>query len=510
MKLNELERFILLEANKDTDKKGAVTIVIPSAASGGRQADRTEHYLIIGILENKLGGIVAEQDFELVFAGKPADPEEYVSKAVKIGLNIGKNWNGPAVTRDNTKVLGRTTGKLSPAYASSGAQPTSVTDVIIGGVKCSVKKSEASQVTLMEPGNYPLVFDYCYKKYRDAGGKIDLSKEIDGIVPADFQKKMIDTVLRDYAQAFTAEESGGKEGKGKKRGNILNAIFSFKQEKNVSLEAQKDLVGEILETYADAPELEKVFANLVNLYQSVFQDVEFKKMVVRELLTGEGKFVQGSSAVPTHMLFFSINGGKFKITPIDDKYLSENLSSYRWGARGGKGNVYKMVNKVKTFSKKRFGAIRVDQVDITDKLANQINLEEENLSAINEDVIDFLIQENILSKAKEGAISLAKKALSIIPEPLIKKAKEVFKKLVSGIVDIANNTFRFILSALEKDPVRAFEEDILEFDNLEFAPKEPPLDNKVDIDSVNESLTKSKITYKMLEQMVEEAIKKAR
>ena len=127
---------------------------------------------------------------------------------------------------------------------------------------------------------------------------------------------MIDTVLRDYAQAFTAKDSGGEAGKGRKRGNLLNAIFSFKQEKNVSLEAQQELIAEVLETYADAPEVNKVFEKLVALYQSLFQDVKFKTLVVKELLTGGGKFAKGSSAIPTHMFFFSIKKEKYKIIPI--------------------------------------------------------------------------------------------------------------------------------------------------------------------------------------------------
>ena len=507
-----IEKFQQTKSEKRSQKKTSTqlgqevaVLQIPKAASAGSRSERAEHYLIMGILENKLRGIHPKQPFK--FSEKQED-EDYISRAIKIGLDIGQKWNGPSITEENTKVLGAEKGELTPSYAAIGANPTSVTDVIIGGLKCSIKEAGASQVTLLEPGNYPLVFDYCYTQYKDGGGKIDLSKKIEGIVPADFQKKMIDTVLRDYAQAFTAKDSGGEAGKGRKRGNLLNAIFSFKQEKNVSLEAQQELIAEVLETYTNAPEVNKVFEKLVALYQSLFQDVKFKTLVVKELLTGGGKFAKGSSAVPTHMFFFSIKKEKYKIIPINEEYLSANLDTYKWGARAGKGNVYKTVDKVRTFSKKRLGAIRVDQVDVSDKLANQLNVAGEVSEVMNEEVINFLIQEGILSKVGKGLLSLAKKAWSIIPAPLIEKAKEIFKKLVSSIVDIANNTFRSLLSAFGKEPVKAFEEDALEFEKLDFTPEVPALDNQIDAGLQKEHLTINHGSYNMLVEMVENLMSK--
>ena len=118
---------------------------------------------------------------------------------------------------------------------------------------------------------------------------------------------------------------------------------------------------------------------------------------------------------------------------------------------------------------------------------------------------DFHLDEGLLDDIKSGITSF-KDFLSALPSQAANKIKSVYKSFVEkikkgfdiikkAIIDIAQQGISAVINFFNLTPIVRFE-DKINFSSVAV--------------SANESLTKSKITYKMLEQMVEEAIKKAR
>jgi hypothetical protein len=247
---------------------------------------------------------------------------------------------------------------------------------------------------------------------------------------------------------------------------------------------------------------------------------EARKLILREAVTGENKFLTKEAIADAVLKWDDTDFSKSGWSLLDDKWFSDNvgLTKYDFRSRGGSGLANRGI------------AFRLDSIKENKKLGRPLSsIENQELTLLWE---AMLLTEgpwsDILKKTKQKAqqfISVADdklKKLGAKGKEIYSAIKEMASKAWEQIKDYAQKIYEDGLQFVSKN-VRTVQEKIMSL-TQDFGVLFPTLfdvgSTTIEIGegtatatpemTLNESLTKSKITYKMLEQMVEEAIKKAR
>jgi hypothetical protein len=194
---------------------------------------------------------------------------------------------------------------------------------------------------------------------------------------------------------------------------------------------------------------------------------------------------------------FEIIDDFYNFSPVDRKLIDSYIPLVKLSVKFKSGSIKEEGKTVGTKAREVVGLL----FDESDKFKKSLKAA---INQLNESQ-DFHLDEGLLDDIKSGIASF-KDFLFALPSQAANKIKSVYKSFVEkikkgfdiikkAIIDIAQQGINAVLNFFNLTPIVRFEDEI-NFSSVAM--------------SANESLTKSKITYKMLEQMVEEAIKKAR
>lgn len=466
---------------------------------GGSQAERGESYLVLGMLNPDIP-VSSRKNFgpELMSMvnsayeaklkswqkkketrakkGKPFDQPEpdkdeltnaesdYAIQAIKLGQKIGKAW-GSGLTEENTKVVGQTSGELSPEFqaAAPKAQRTSITDILVGGLKTTVKQAKAFQLTTIEDKTANVYFSQAYKIYSEKYPEDAIKFSGDY---ADWLEKNTFKIVSDALSKWRNEKVDT---------SMVNRLFRMQKkdklkpgEEDSYDDAQRELIASlptVSDFIFDEPE---IVNEALKTAQNIMNDTRFKSILIQELIQGKIKFKKDDPAVPTHVLFFDVGSQKFQFESLESYFSNpENIEKIDWRFAGGK-------------DPGRSGTIRTTIPSLVDKLKDAI------ISECNSHQEDLIIEQNIFKKAGDWFMS-----------KLLTPVKNFAAKILNTITNAAKQSLTKLLELLG-----------IKLSSVKVELKPPELKNEIIKDEkVNEHLTKNKMNYKMLYEMVEKAMK---
>jgi len=466
--------------------------------TGGSQAERGESYLVLGMLNPNIP-VSSRKNFgpELMSminspyearlekwkekkeknakSRKPFDEpkpnraalvsaeSDYAIQAIKLGQKIGKEW-GPGLTEENTKVVGQTSGELSPEFqaAAPKTRRTSITDILVGGLKTSVKQAKAFQLTTIEDKTANVYFSQAYKIYSEKYPKDAIKFSGDY---ADWLEENSFKIISDALSKWRNEKVDTA---------MVNRLFRMQKkdklkpgEEDSYDDAQRSFVASldsVSDFVFDDPE---IVNEALKSAQNIMNDTRFKSILIQELIQGKIKFKKDDPAVPTHVLFFDVVSQKFQFESLESYFSNpENIEKIDWRFAGGK-------------DPGRSGTIRTTIPPLVDKLKDAI------ISECNSHQKDLIIEQNVFKKASDWFTS-----------KILAPVKNFTAKILNTVTNAAKQSLTKLLDLLD-----------IKLLSVEVEFKPPELKNEV-VKNVkaNEHLTNAKVSYKMLVEMIEEAM----
>jgi hypothetical protein len=365
------------------------------------------------------------------------------------------------LTEENTKVVGQTSGELSPEFQATApkSQRTSITDILVGGLKTTVKQAKAFQLTTIEDKTADVYFSQAYKIYSEKYPENAIKFSDDY---GDWLEKNTFKIVSNALSKWRKE---------KVQTSMVNRLFRMQKkdklkpgEEDSYDDAQRDFIAS-LETVSDFvlhdPE---IVDKALKTAQNIMNDARFKSILIQELIQGKMKFKEGDPAVPTHVLFFDIGSQKFQFESLDSYFSNpENIEKIDWRFAGGK-------------DPGRSGTIRTTIASLVDKLKDAIILE------CNSHQKDLIMEQNILKKGSDWFMS-----------NLLTPVKNFAAKILKVIINTAKKSLTKLLELLG-----------IKLSRVEAKMKPPELKNEINKGKkIKEHLTNNELSYKMLYEMVE-------
>lgn len=361
-----IDRLILEVLSED---EGGNVIEIPPEgvdfSGAASSAEGAEELLVYGLNHHKeLAGkqFKFNQDFLKVLNSSPMKKlsEEANINLVKIGVACGQAGGVSGAQRFGGESL----------QALAGMNGTPKTDILIDDMRVSVKDADAGyQAEAVEANTFSSIFNYALEQYKaGAGADKEYVKELDSNKVSNLMIGVLDGYRR-------GEESGG----------AINTLLGLKGGKGEEAAAQSreelsGLSGEL----EDA-----AFNELLDSMSSLFKDSLFKREFIKQAITGQYKFPEGSEGVATHILYFSPSGVKFEVLKLSEDYITEVSNKFTWQIRTGRRRASKQS------AEKSYGKLQKGPV------ADKINAVATALGLSPEDVVGEFKSRGLLLKSGE-------------------------------------------------------------------------------------------------------------
>jgi len=378
---------------------------------GGSKNEKAEYFLVEGIIAAALG-LPKPSDLQLVADGKlPSGIDrDFAVSVARAGHELGEKIGGKLnINRNNTKVAGASTVEMTPAFKDAGATGTSITDILIGGAKVSVKNAQAYQLTALEPEPLRLTILKILERLQgDSRQLILFPKMLGKAIPKKVATEMA-SVLKKYkdfnavalGQQFNSNNwdivvnkdgkfKGFRDKKNPKRVKLIrlplngeflgfdprtgNGKYNFtgpEREADLlnyvanfggkgSQERGKEALANFLSDL-DGTDIDRVIDKQTKELQEFFMSDRFRTALAKEQMVGEIKFGADSPAVPGYMLYFNPDNGSFKFVSLNYEYFKEYAKNeFKPRFAAGKGNKPATIEGIKYIVGKRLGALRAD------------------------------------------------------------------------------------------------------------------------------------------------------
>ncbi|MHC4458384.1 MAG: hypothetical protein ACYS0I_15110 [Planctomycetota bacterium] len=424
---------------------------------GGSKNEKAEYFLVEGILSSALG-LPKPTDLKLVAGGEMPSgiDKKYAVAVTQAGYELGEKIGGKLnINRNNTKVAGASTVEMKPDFKDAGASGKSITDILIGGAKVSVKNAKNYQLTALEPNPLRLTILKILERLQGDSRQLTLFPEMFGkTIPKEIAKEMANTLnkYKEFNAIALGEQfnnknwdvveedgkfvgfrdkknpkrvkrillpNGGKflgfdsqTGNGrynftgaKREADLLNYVTNFGGAD--SQERGKTALANFLNDLSGTG-LDKAIEKQTEELQEFFASDRFRTALAKEQMVGEIKFGANSPAVPDYMLYFNPDNASFKFVKLDYNYF-KNYAKNEFNPRfaAGKGDKAATIEGVKYIVGKRLGALRAD--------AGLGKKDDQDLG-------------NTITEQKEGNISMED-----VLTPVVKLAQVAVKKSMPDI-----------------------------------------------------------------------------